>query len=255
MVLIKFSYPRLVGVLGLCLFTWPAQAGEPAILEVGSFSSATAGGDFPQEWTPLTFDKIPEHTQYELVEEEGTVVVKATSHQSSSGLIRELPINPRDYPIVKWRWKVENILQKGDVTKKSGDDYPARLYITFEYDGSKVGWFEKAKFEAIKLIHGQYPPIGAINYIWDSHSPVGTIVPNPYTDRVHMFVLQSGPDRLNEWVTEERNILDDYREAFGEDPPNISGVAIMTDTDNTGESAVAYFGDIVFKKARNQTPQ
>lgn len=150
---------------------------------------------------------------------------------------------------------MKNILQKGDVTKKSGDDYPARLYITFEYDGSKVGWFEKAKFEAIKLIHGQYPPIGAINYIWDSHSPVGTIVPNPYTDRVHMFVLQSGPDRLNEWVTEERNILDDYREAFGEDPPNISGVAIMTDTDNTGESAVAYFGDILFKKARNQTPQ
>ena len=133
------------------------------------------------------------------------------------------------------------------MTRKAGDDYPARLYITFEYDSSKVGFFEKVKYETIKLVYGQYPPIGAVNYIWESSRLIGTVVPNPYTDRVHMFVIESGPGKLGQWIMEERNILEDYRTAFGEDPPNISGVAIMTDTDNTKESAVAYFGDIVFK--------
>jgi hypothetical protein len=77
---------------------------------------------------------------------------------------------------------------------------------------------------------------------------VGTAVPNPYTDQVHMIVVESGPAKLNTWITEERNVYEDYKHVFGEEPPMISGVAIMTDTDNTGESAEAYYGDIVLKK-------
>ena len=221
-------------------------------LVVGTFSLATPGGPFPQGWKPLVFEKIKEHTQYDLVKDGQQVVVRAVSRQSSSGLTREITINPKEYPVISWQWKVENILQKGDVTQKSGDDYPARLYITFQYDSSKVGFWEKAKFETIRLIYGQYPPIGAINYIWESTSPVGTMVPNPYTERVYMFVTQSGSAKLNQWVTEERNIYEDYQKAFGEPPPNISGVAIMTDTDNTKETAVAYFGDIVFTKSSKE---
>ncbi len=217
-------------------------------LAVGKFSLAQSGGDFPPEWKPLTFEKIPTHTQYELVKDGDLVVVKALSQQSSSGITREITIDPQEFPVVQWRWKVENVFKNGDVTKKSGDDYPARIYITFEYDSSKVGFFEKAQYETAKLLYGQYPPIGAINYIWESKSPIGTMVPNPYTDRVNMFVIESGESRLNEWITEKRNVFEDYKKAFGEDPPNISGVAIMTDTDNTQERAVAYFGDIVFKK-------
>lgn len=243
-----------VGLFGVCgfsllfvIFISSAFAGPDQSIAVGEFSAAQIGGSLPQGWAPLTFEKISKHTQYELVGDEGQVVVKATSHQASSGLTREITINPMNYPVIEWRWKVENILEGGDVTKKSGDDYPARLYITFEYDSTKVGFFEKVTYETIKLVYGQYPPIGAINYIWESTSPVGTVTPNPYTDRVHMFVIESGPGKLNQWITEERNILEDYRMAFGEDPPHISGVAIMTDTDNTKESAVAYYGDIVFK--------
>lgn len=246
--LITVGLPAIYLTSLLCgAATSSALANPEPLLRVGEFSSAEAGGSLPQGWKPLTFEKIPEHTRYELVNDEGQIVVKATSQQSSSGLTREITINPRHYPIVEWRWKVQNVLEGGDVNRKAGDDYPARLYITFEYDSSKVGFFEKVKYETIKLVYGQYPPIGAVNYIWESSSPIGTVVPNPYTDRVHMFVIESGPDRLGQWIMEERNILEDYRTAFGEDPPNISGVAIMTDTDNTKESAVAYFGDIVFK--------
>ena len=77
---------------------------------------------------------------------------------------------------------------------------------------------------------------------------MGTTVPNPYTNQVHMIVVESGSTKLNTWITEEHNVYEDYKRAFGQEPPMISGVAIMTDTDNTGESAEAYYGDIVFKK-------
>ncbi len=222
-------------------------------LEVGNFSSAQVGETFPPGWKPLTFENISDHTHYELVAEGKDIVVKAVSRQSSSGMTREITIDPREYPVVEWRWKVENILEKSDVTQKSGDDYPARLYITFEYDSSKVGFWEKAKYEVAKLIYGKYPPIGAITYIWESKSPIGTMVPNPYSDRVRMVVLQSGSSKLGQWVTEERNVYEDYQTAFRQDPPNISGVAIMTDTDNTQETAIAYYGDIIFKKKTNSS--
>lgn len=238
----------VIGVVLILSSSPVALAESNNQLLVGAFSEAQPGTTFPQDWKPLTFEKIPVHTQYVLVKDGDQVVVKATSHQSSSGITREITIDPKEYPIVKWRWKVENVLKNGDVTQKSGDDYPARLYITFEYDGSKVDFFEKAKYETAKFLYGQYPPIGAINYIWESKSPIGTMAPNPYTDRVIMIVIESGETRLNEWITEERNVFKDYKNAFGEDPPKISGVAIMTDTDNTKESAIAYFGNIVFKK-------
>ena len=176
------------------------------------------------------------------------MVVKADARASASGLTREIRIDSREYPIVQWRWRVENTLKKGDVREKEGDDYPARLYIAFEYDPSLLGFFEKLKYETARLFYGQYPPAGAINYIWESSAAVGTSVPNPYTDRVVMIVVESGEARLHQWISEERNIYEDYGKAFGKNPPMISGVAIMTDTDNTGESATAYYGDIVFRR-------
>ncbi len=219
------------------------------ILEVGAFSQDSPDRDLPTDWKPLTFEKIKRHTSYQLVKDGDTTVVRAMSEAASSGLTREMRIDPAEYPIVEWRWKVGNVLEKGDVSRKAGDDYPARIYITFEYDSERVGFLDRVKYEAVRLLYGQYPPLGAINYIWESKAPVGTVVPNTYTEQVVMFVLQSGPSKLNTWVTERRNVYEDYKAAFGEEPPMISGVAIMTDTDNTGESATAYFGDIVFKKA------
>lgn len=240
-----------VALTGMCFAltlsatTLPAQS--PLALEVGKFSAAKAGSRLPASWEPLAFEKVHKHTEYMLVEDNGTVVVRAVGRASASGLVRKVDVDPMRYPVVEWRWKVENVLEKGDVTRKEGDDYPARLYITFKYDSSKVGFFERAKYEAIRLVRGQYPPVAAINYIWESKSPVGSIVPNPYTDRVMMIVLQSGKENVGRWISESRNLVEDYRKAFGGDPPHISGVALMTDTDNTQESAVAYFGDIVFR--------
>jgi hypothetical protein len=241
--IIIFAMTTTLPIFFATAFAQPAD-----VIEVGKFSTEPVGNTLPAGWKPLTFKKIEKHTTYTLVQDDHTVVVKAVAEASASGLVREIKINPKEYPIVEWRWKVSNILKKGDVHKKEGDDYPARIYITFEYDSSKLGFFEKAKYEMVRLLYGEYPPLAAINYIWESKAPLGTMVPNPFTDRVMMLVVESGGEKLNQWVSERRNVYEDYKKAFGQEPPMISGVAIMTDTDNTGESAVAYYGDILFEK-------
>ena len=240
----------VLSVIRSTLFLAPlaVYAQTEGVFEVGKFSTAAPGTEFPENWKPLTFPKIKRHTNYTLIREGEAVVVKAVSEASSSGLTRDITIDPKEYPVLQWRWKVGNLLTTSDVTRKDGDDYPARLYITFAYDSGKVTLFEKAKYEAARLLYGQYPPLGALNYIWDTKAAKGTIVPNPYTARAMMIVVGSGAADVNRWVTEERNVYEDYRAAFGEEPPLISGVAIMTDTDNTGEAATAFYGDIMFTK-------
>jgi len=235
-------------VATLCVLVAGIVVAEvPALLEVGKFSAAPVGQALPDGWKPLTFKKIPKQTAYELIKDGDAVVVKAVSDASASGLTKAVTIDPKEYPIVRWRWKVENVLRHSDVSRKDGDDYPARLYITFAYDPDKVSLGKKLKFKTGQALFGDIP-IGALNYIWDTNTPIGTIVENAYTDFAQMVVVESGMQKVGRWVSEQRNIYEDYKQAFGEEPPLMNGVAIMTDTDNTKEQATAYYGDIQFAK-------
>ena len=218
-----------------------------AMIEVGKFSANEPGAGLPDGWNPLTFKKIPKQTTYELVKDGERVVVKATSDASASGLTKEVRIDPKEFPIVRWQWKIDNLLKNSDATRKDGDDYPARLYITFEYDPDKVSFGKKLKYKAGQVLFGDIP-IGAISYVWERKAPVGAIIDNAYTDFVKMVVVESGPQKVGLWIDESRNIYEDYLKAFGEEPPSINGVAIMSDTDNTKERVTAYYGDIVFLK-------
>jgi hypothetical protein len=231
------------------MLAWSAlvPAHGETTLAVGRFSAASPGPAAPPGWTPLTFKKVPRHTQYTVVKDAGQTVIQAVSDASASGLTKEVRIDPREYPIVRWRWKVENLLAHSDVRRKDGDDYPARLYITFAYDPEKVSFTKKLKYKAGRALFGDIP-IAALNYIWERATPVGTVIENAYTDFAQMIVVESGPSKVGEWVEEERNVYEDYKAAFGGDPPMINGVAIMSDTDNTKERATAYYGDIVFAK-------
>ena len=238
--------------MGLFLAPVAARAESPSVIEVGKFSRGTVGQALPEGWKPLTFKKIPKQTSYELVKDGEIVVVKAMSDASASGLTKAVRIDPRDYPIIRWRWRVEKVLTRSDVTRKDGDDYPARLYVTFAYDPEKTSFAKKLAYKAGRLLFGEIP-IGALNYIWDRKAPVGTIVENAYTGFAQMIVVESGPQKVGTWVEEERNIYEDYTRAFGEEPPMINGVAIMTDTDSTREQATAYYGDIVFLQSLKES--
>ena len=234
--------------MGLLLVPVAVRAESTSVIEVAKFSSGTVGQVMPDGWKPLAFKKIPKHTSYEIVKDGGVTIVKAVSEASASGLIKPVVIDPKEFPIVRWRWKIDNVLQHSDVALKEGDDFPARLYITFEYDPDKVSFGKKLKFKAGQAVFGDIP-IAALNYVWDTKAPIGTIVENAYTDFAKMVIVESGTQKVGMWVDEERNIYEDYKKAFGEEPPMINGVAIMSDTDNTKEQATAYYGDIVFQKS------
>jgi hypothetical protein len=247
---IKMKQIIAIWILLMVLFSISnfVRAESDDVLEVGKFSDFSLDEAIPAQWEPLTFKNIHEHTTYSLVKKNGKTVIRAESKASASGLIRKISIDPLQYQLISWSWKISNVFEKGDVSQKQGDDYPARIYITFEYDPDKLGFFEKTRYQAARLIYGQYPPHAAINYIWESKAPIETIVSNPYTDRVKMIVIESGDENSGVWRKEKRNVYEDYKRAFGEEPPMISGVAIMTDSDNTKESAVAWYGDIFFKR-------
>jgi hypothetical protein len=157
-------------------------------------------------------------------DDDGSHVLKAESRDAASGLIFKMKYSLRDYPILAWRWKVTNILDKGDETKKEGDDYPARVYVVFPH------WF--------------FPKTKSINYIWANKLPKGQHVPNPFTGNAVMVAVQSGRENVGRWISERRNVYEDYRRLFGEEPPMVGAIAIMTDTDNTGGSATAWYDDI-----------
>ncbi len=192
------------------------------------------------QWRPLHFPKITQHTQYAIVEEEGRTVLKAESSASASALICKKEFSVFDYSRLKWKWRIQNVYEKGNTREKSGDDYPLRVYVIFKYDPDKASFGQKIKYGLAKKIYGEYPPHSSLNYIWANRNDEAGIVTNPFAQEVKMVILQSGPAKIGQWLEEDVNILGDYRKAFGTDPPAIASIAIMNDSDNTGEHSVSY---------------
>src|SRR5688572_23581169 len=107
-------------------------------IDVGRFSAPADPAALPTGWEPLAFKKIPRATRYTVVRDGDGWVLKAESDASASGLYRPLDVDPRAYPRLTWRWKVANVLEKGDARKKEGDDYPARIYVAFQIGRAHV---------------------------------------------------------------------------------------------------------------------
>lgn len=222
------------------IFSAPSQGGEEILLSE-EFHNL-------ENWKPFYFPKIKNHSVYTIIDGN---VLKAESNASASAVIYKSQFNVYDYPMLEWRWKIENIYIKGDAAKKSGDDYPLRLYVMFEYDPLRAGFFKKMKYETAKALYGQYPPHSTLNYIWANNLHSEHILTNPYADEAKMIPVEQGTQKLNTWLIEQANIVEDYRRAFGEDPPANASLAIMNDSDNTGEHSISYIDYIrIYRKAR-----
>lgn len=234
------------GVLFLVfLLIAPKRGGAEEILRLLGDQATEEG--LPQGWKPLTFPRIPRHTDYRLVVEEGRPMIRAVSFQSASGLYHPLDLDPQAAPILSWCWKINRVIADGDETRKRGDDYAARIYVTFRFDPGRASFWERTKFGMMKQLYGEYPPKGAINYIWANRLPKGETIANAYTDRARMVAVESGGERAGEWVCERRDLYQDYLNLFKEPPPRLSGVAVMTDTDDTGEEAIAFYADLTLQ--------
>lgn len=204
--------------------------------------SSANDGAVSAGWEPLYFKKVERRTVYEWSARDG--VLHATSSAAASGLIYRLDRQASAAPLLRWRWRISGTIVGGDERSKRGDDYAARIYVTFKYEPSKVGAATRLKYGLARRLLGEYPPHSGINYIWANRLPKGESVPNAYTDRVRMLAVRSGDSEAGRWMREERNIVDDYRTLYGEEPPPLAGIAIMTDTDDTAGRAEAWYADV-----------
>lgn len=238
-------------ILGMTLVVGasaPAFPADPAVPQLPAFSTMKPGGAMPG-WEVLKSPRRVPETRYSLVEDAGMVVVKAEAEQSMSALVHKVRVDVRRFPVLRWRWKIAAPLKSADMTSWDGDDYAARLYVMFDYPVEKLPFGMRMKLQLAEAMYGPGIPTAALNYIWDNRNPVGTMQANTHSDRSRMIVLRSGAAEAGQWVTETRDLAADFRAAFGEEAPEVVAVVIATDTDNTGESATAWYGDIRFLPA------
>lgn len=191
-------------------------------------SSRVFREDFRAGWKDRWMEKAlsGRRTRYEVVQEGGRPVLRATSDKSASLLWHKLGIRTGVKGRISWRWRGEtSISQNEHEREQRGDDYAARLFVVFDSD--------------LFSLHTQ-----AICYVWAAREVVGAVYRSPYANGVATIVVESGDQRANEWATEERDFVADYRNVFAMTPTTVTAVAIMVDTDNTGSTATAWFDDI-----------
>jgi hypothetical protein len=153
----------------------------------------------------------------------------AESDGAASGLFFEQAVDLLATPWLNWSWKVENVLVGVNEREKPGDDYAARIYVVAK--GGLAFWNTKA-----------------LTYVWASREPEGSMWANAFTANAHMIAIRSGSQKLGELIAEKRNVREDWKQAFGEDIESIDAVAIMTDTDNSGQKARAWYGQPWFSE-------
>jgi len=226
-------------LLGLTLVSSAAAAADTVTL--GDFSRYDT---LPQEpWQLVPFDDLPP-TEYQRVTRKGVAAVKATSEASMALLARPLEADLAQTPVLCWRWWVGKPVSQADMSKKSGDDYAARVYVTFDLPSSAMSLGTRMKLSVGRTLFGEQLPDAAINYVWDNKHPVGTTMPNAYTDRAQMVVVRSGTENTGQWVEERRNLLEDLQRFFETAPERPLQLAIASDSDDTGSSASALFADL-----------
>ena len=211
---------KLVTFVGIIFIIFPVNAAK---LYVANFSSGNL--------THWTEKKFVGRTAYRLQEssnwEGGVTFLEAESRNSASGLFREVLVDLKKTPCINWTWKVDSVFQKADETKKSGDDFAARIYVIF----SNNTFLANAE---------------AINYVWAGRVPKGTTWDSPYSEHFKMIAIRSGMEDTGRWIFETRDVQQDYFLATGKTTIEANGVAIMTDSDNSGGIARAGYGDIYF---------
>jgi hypothetical protein len=221
----------------------------PVAAEVvaGPFSTAAPGTTLPRGWALAGLPGVAA-TRFRLVEDRGTTVLELEADGSAASLYRPLRVDPASTPILRWRWRIANLISGADLRTREGDDVAARLYVMFDYPLDRLTLIERGKILLARSVAGELVPAAALCYVWDGKLPAGTTLWNAYSERVRVVVAESGSKRVGQWVAEERDLAADFRAAFGEDAPPVSGIAVAADTDQTGETALSWFGDIGFSE-------
>ena len=243
----RFARGCVVSLVGLAslLATQPLRASDD--IAIHPFSSAAIGEQFPAGWKFATLpNKVATH--YSVVDLGGARVLKVEAIESYGNLVHALHVKPGAHAVLSWRWRVDKLIDSADITTRAGDDSVAKMCVLFGFNVSKLPISERARLTLAAVAAGEPVPSETLCYVWDNKLAVGTGLANAFTRRIRYVVLQSGVQRLGQWVSEQRDVGADHQRMFGDESageiPEIIGVAVSADADNTHGHGVAYFGDV-----------
>jgi hypothetical protein len=249
---ITLRLPAAITWFALFTLAGCATVAEPpaeiALPYVKLFSENEPGDTLPNGWRVWTLSKFKKSTEYKLVDTEGRTAVSAKANASASGLVHKLDIDPQQYPLLSWQWKIDDLIKTADNTTKHLEDSPVRVVVSFAGDIDSLPLDDRMFFDNARLLTRQQLPYATLMYIWENRAPRDKVLPNLHTSRIKMIVAESGHAKIGAWQDITRNVYEDYKRAFGTEPGRITAIAVMTDTDNTGENAHAWYGDIVFRR-------
>ncbi len=209
------------------------------------------------DWADLEFPNVDRLTAYTIVAVDDAECVEAEfeasgpcearrtvllveSDDGGSGIVHVTHFDVYDFPIIEWRWRVEATISGADPRTREGDMFPVRVYVNFEYDPRRATLGTRIQYRLIRALYGEYPPHGSLVYVWANRDQPATWYPNPYSARAMMYPADRGSDKVMSWRTHRRNIIDDYRAAFDEDPPRNARIAVMGDAYGSGELSRAW---------------
>lgn len=208
-----------------------------------AFSTLEAGNAVTG-WMPYTLGGKAAPADFRLVELDGSIVLRAEASNAASALIHAGRFDPLATPWLNWRWRADELPANGRFATRDGDDYALRVYVLFDYDLAKLGFGTRTKIRLARAFYGEQVPTAVLCYVWDTRAAPGTQAWSAYTDRVRMIAVDGAGSAAGSWRSVSRNVANDFREAFGEDPPAITGIVVASDTDNTAGRALGYFGDL-----------
>jgi hypothetical protein len=221
----------------------PRETGD--VVEVARFSRSPTGA-VPKPWEPYFVLRGNVPTMYRVVQLEESTALEADAEEGGSGLHRKIRIDLKRHPVLEWRWRVPPDPDiKLEVSSRASP--LVRLSLAFHGDPAKFDFEDRTKLRLAKVLTVNGLPYASLLYVWMYNVPVGTVVHSPHTDRVRMIVVESGAQRIGEWVSIRRNVLEDYRRAFGEEPSDVLAVGLMTDLGDDGSRRRSFYGDITFR--------
>jgi hypothetical protein len=231
---------RLVPVVLGCALAAPAPAqGIPAF-------SVAPPGDPPAPWRVSTLPKVPRHTRFTIAERAGARALRVEADASYANLMFR-PAEGLEAGTLRWRWRVDSLSRDTDLARKAGDDAPARLCVLFDLPLARLRLGDRLAMRLARAWFDPALPGATVCYVWDARPAAEAWLPNAYTDRVRMRVLQSGV--ATDWKHESRDLRADFVHAFPDEAaagpvPRILAIGIGADGDNTGARSLAWIGDV-----------
>ena len=241
------TLPEDDGLLASTPIVRALEREDADVVEVARFSRLRADTPLPADWLGWGLRSGKRRTDYRLVNGSDRTVLQASAEQAATGLYRHVRVDPARQPVLEWSWRVEQLVPGADLRKGSREDSAARLVISFHGDPAKLDFEDRVRLRLAQAFAGEPLPYAMLIYVWSNQIAVETALQSPQIDRIRMVVVESGHARLGQWLSYRRNILEDYRRAFGEDPGDIVAVGVLTDADNTRQSARALYGDITLR--------